>query len=344
MMKIWFDLSNSPHINLFFDLIKELESEGNEVIITSRPLANTIQLLEQKGLKHKIVGKHYGKNILKKIYGFPVRIIQLKKFIQSIGEVNIAVSQSSFHSPVSAWLLGIPSVYTNDNEHALGNKAAFLFASQILLPQNLIFKSRFLNKFFIKKIKRYPGIKEGIYLWRLSERIYSLRGKSNHLKNKIYFRPEPQTAQYYNGKMNFLDDTITELQNDYQIVILPRNTEQSNYYKDIKFHSVKVAEKPLEFTDIALDCMLFIGAGGSMTRELAVLGIPTISVYQDKLLEVDKLLIQKGLMIHEPDLTPQKLKEFLEKIYLNQMPNEFIEKGKSAYNLIKNTILNYKYD
>ncbi len=29
-MKIWFDLSNSPHINMFYDLIKELESEGNE--------------------------------------------------------------------------------------------------------------------------------------------------------------------------------------------------------------------------------------------------------------------------------------------------------------------------
>jgi hypothetical protein len=36
-----------------------------------------------------------------------------------------------------AKLLGIPSIYTNDNEHAMGNKPAFIFASSILIPENL---------------------------------------------------------------------------------------------------------------------------------------------------------------------------------------------------------------
>jgi predicted glycosyltransferase len=44
-MKIWFDLTNSPHINLFADMIRELKKE-HEVIITCRPLANTIDLLD----------------------------------------------------------------------------------------------------------------------------------------------------------------------------------------------------------------------------------------------------------------------------------------------------------
>ena len=49
-MRIWFDLSNSPHINMFYDLIRELEADGHTVIITSRPLANTVELLDQRGL------------------------------------------------------------------------------------------------------------------------------------------------------------------------------------------------------------------------------------------------------------------------------------------------------
>ena len=48
-----------------------------------------------------------------------------------------------------------------------------------------------------------------------------------------------------------------------------------------------------------------------MTRELAILGIPTISVYQDDLLEVDKFLLEENLMMHEPNLKPDRLRHFL---------------------------------
>ena len=114
-MKIWFDISNAPHINLFKDLIKELESEGHEIVVTCRPLSNTVSLLDLHNIKYTIIGKHYGKDFLKKIMGYPIRVWQLQKFIKPLG-VDVAISQSSFHSPVAARLLGIPSIYMNDNE------------------------------------------------------------------------------------------------------------------------------------------------------------------------------------------------------------------------------------
>ena len=125
-MRIWFDLSNSPHINMFHDLIRELESEGHEVIITCRPLANTVDLLVQHKLEHTIVGEHYGKNIFRKIFGYPIRIWQLVSFLRN-KNIDVAVSQSSFHSPMVARILRKPSIYTNDNEHALGNIPCFIF-------------------------------------------------------------------------------------------------------------------------------------------------------------------------------------------------------------------------
>ena len=112
-MKIWFDISNAPHINLFKDLIKNLESEGHEIVVTCRPLSNTVSLLELHNIKYTIIGKHYGKSFLKKMMGYPIRVRQLQKFIKPL-RVDIAVSQSSFHSPVAARLLGVPSIYMND--------------------------------------------------------------------------------------------------------------------------------------------------------------------------------------------------------------------------------------
>ena len=67
-MKIWFDLSNSPHINMFAALIRELQHE-HEVIITCRPLANTVDLLDLHKLPYTIVGRHYGKKFAAKVLG-----------------------------------------------------------------------------------------------------------------------------------------------------------------------------------------------------------------------------------------------------------------------------------
>ena len=340
-MKIWFDISNSPHVNMFYQLIKELESDGHEVIITSRPLANTIALLDQKGLKHTTIGEHYGKNFLKKVFGYPIRVNQLRKFLKK-KKVDLAISQSSFHSPVVAKLLGIPSIYTNDNEHAMGNKPAFICASKILIPENLAVEKIAKTGVSAGKVIQSPGVKEGIYLWSKGEEIQAKRQLNTSGEIKIYIRPEPQTAQYYKGKENFLDDTILALQDKYKIIVLPRDANQSAHYKQEKFSKTDVPDKPLGFDAIAADCTIFVGAGGSMTREMAILGIPTISVYQDDLLDVDSFLLSKGLMLHEPNITPEKVVSYIESLKNAPPALELMNKGKEAYNLFKTEILKFK--
>ena len=340
-MKIWFDLSNSPHINMFYDLIKELESEGNEIIITCRPLANTIDLLNQKKLKYTVVGEHYGKNLYKKIFGYPIRVMQLRKFLR-LHKPDIAVSQSSFHSPVVAKLLGIPSIYTNDNEHAMGNKAGFYFASLVMIPENLPIANVVRKGASEKRVKHYPGVKEGIYLWQKGEMIHKSREGRDTSQIKVYVRPEPLTAQYYKGGLNFLDSTLEKLQHEVSVIVLPRDKTQAAHFKQEKFSKVIVPDKPLEFDQIAKDCTLFIGAGGSMTRELAILGIPTISVYQDELLEVDKFLLENGSMLHEPNITAEKVMSFIRSLNDKKPDLNLMIKGKEAYQLLKTNIYKLK--
>jgi predicted glycosyltransferase len=326
---------------MFHDLIRELESDGHEIIITSRPLANTVQLLDQRGLKHTVIGEHYGKNIYKKIFGYPIRVMQLRKFLAPL-KPDLAISQSSFHSPIVAKLLGIPSIYTNDNEHAMGNKPAFIFASKILIPENLAIEKIAKSGVSAKKITQYPGVKEGIYLWSKGERIQQKRKENADNTIKIFIRPEPQTAQYYKGKENFLDDILVALQHKYKIYVLTRDNQQYMHYKQDKFDKVNVPEKPMDFDSIAIDCTIFIGAGGSMTRELAILGIPTISVYQDELLDVDGYLLEKKLMKHEPNLTADKIELFLNEINQQSPSIELMEKGKKAFELFKSEIIKLK--
>lgn len=337
-MKIWFDISNSPHVNMFYDLIKELEADGHEIIITSRPLANTIELLEQKKLKHTIIGAHYGKNIFRKIAGYPIRVIQLIKFLSPI-QPDLAISQSSFHSPIVAKWLKIPSIYTNDNEHAMGNKPSFYFATKILIPENLSLEKIKGLGISANKITQYPGLKEGIYLWKKSKKILADRLDNLTSVKTIYIRPEPRTAQYYNGETNFLDETILALQKQYNVTILPRDEHQKRHYQQDQFKYSWVPNRPLNFEQIAADCSVFVGAGGSMTREMAMLGIPTISVYNDSLLDVDKYLITNGMMQYEKDISAGKIIQLIENSSSQSPSHQLMQKGEAAYQLFKNEIL-----
>jgi len=329
-MKIWFDLSNSPHINLFAALISDLKCE-HEVIITCRPLANTVDLLELHKLNYTIVGRHYGGKLSSKLLGYPVRVSQLIRFLRR-KNVDIGITQSTFTSSVAARLVGIPFIYMNDNEHAMGNIPSFIFASKILVPEFLDLRKVYKQLARKSKVIQYPGVKEGIYLWNNSINFEKTADK------KLFIRPEPWIAQYYKGAINFLDEMLLFLQDKARVVLLPRGKEQAAYYEQEKFNKIKVLYKPLSLQEIASQCRLFIGAGGTMTREMAVLGIPTISVYQDELLDVDQYLISKGMMIHKPDLTGEFAFEYMKKCEQKGPDDDLLLRGKEAYILIKNLL------
>ena len=333
-MNIWIDLTNSPHVNFFAAMIEELRRE-HEVLLTCRPLANTIDLLKQRGFEYHVVGSHYGASKLKKGFGFGVRVLQLRSFLKG-RQIDVAISHSSFYSPVVARLLGIRSIYINDNEHAEGNRISFLCASTIMVPEFLSMDNVRRQWGNPKKVIHYPGVKEGIYLANL-KKTGAVAGSSG--VPEIFIRPEPWTAQYYQGAVNFMDDLIVSLKNKYRIILMPRGEQQARHYRQARFSGVTIPAEPLTLEAVAARCSLFIGAGGTMTREAAVLGIPTISVYQGDLLAVDRYLIEQGYMIHRTELTASFVDSFIRTTQRKSASTDLLRKGVAAAGLIKEVLL-----
>lgn len=325
-MKIWIDLTNSPHVNFFKPFIKKWVEEGHEIILTSRDLANTIDLIEQNGWDYSEVGGHAGKSKFKKLLYFPNRIKDLYLFLKN-KTPDIGISHSSFYSPLVCRLLKVPSIYLNDNEHAKGNYLAFKFATLNILPEFLKTKSG--EKKWDKKYKMvfYPGIKEGIYL---SQASFVKESIDQTKKNKIFVRLEPWTAQYYSGDSTFMYQLIEKISKKNEVTILPRSDKQAEHFKLENLFNVKVSEKPIPLETIYNECRLFIGAGGSMTRELAFLGVSTLSVYQGELLEVDKYLIEHGFMEYNKNPVYSEVQNLLHKKEYTGI-NELIEKGNLAF-------------
>lgn len=338
-MKIWIDFINTPQVTFFIPFIDDFRKIDHELLLTCRDSGNTVALLDQYNLAFVIIGERAGKGKMQKLLLFPRRLFSLFLFIRK-NRPDIAASQSSFYQPVVAWILGIPCLYTNDNEHAKGNFFGFLFASKIILPVVLQDK-KIVKRWPLKgKISFYPGVKEAIYLSQRSDLVAIRLGQ----KNRIYFRPEPWSAQYYNGPLNFFDDTLLKLSEEFEVIVLPRDKNQANHYLQEKFKNIRVAQQPLSLNNIVSDCLLFIGAGGSMTREMAVLNIPVISIYQSELLSVDKYLIEKGVMVINNKITYDEIKLFLGSLTGSDNDSLILKEGEKSYSIIKKLIYNLQYE
>jgi uncharacterized protein len=335
-MKIWIDLTNSPHINFFKPFIYNWTIEGHQIILTVRDLANTIQLVNQNGWEHTLIGGHVGKNRFKKVIYFPKRVYLLFRFLKR-NRPDIGISHSSFYSPGVCRLLKIPSIYLNDNEYAKGNYLAFKFATLNMLPEPLSIVAKQLKWTDRYAIEFYPGIKEGIYLSQM--KIGENDSQKSLLRQKIYIRLEPWTAEYYKGKADFLDPIIRKLIRKHEVVLLPRNIEQIAHYKQREFEGIKICEDALDLETILNECRLFIGAGGSMTRELAYMGIPTLSVYQGALLSVDKYLIKNGILMYDSNPKIGFIEGLLEEPF-HQISHILAAEGMKAYNLINKKLHN----
>lgn len=332
-MRIWIDISNAPHVNFFKQFIQEWQ-EKHDVVVTARPLSNTLDLLKKNNISYNCVGAHYGKRKISKIIGFFKRSNDLCRFLKS-KSIDVAISQSSFYSPYVAKKLGIPCIYTNDNEFAKGNYIGFLLAQHVLLPEPL--ESWVGNRFFKKRAKFYPGIKEGIY-------IQPLVKTDENGKKVVYFRPEPWHAQYHDFAADMFDSMLVGIAEEYEIIILPRDGAQRTHFQELseQHPNISVPDGVETVETISKNCDVFLGAGGSMTREFALMGIPTVSMYQGTLLEVDKYLISKGLLTSQSD--PRKVTcDFLNKMRydkkrLESVYKTFYRKGQNARELIHSLV------
>jgi len=334
-MKIWIDFINTPQVSFWIPFIKEFKKDKHELILTCRDSGNTVALLKMNELNFQIIGGTPGKGFFQKAFLFPTRLMRLYSFIRK-NKPELAAGQSSFYHPIVSWLLGIPSLYTNDNEHAKGNHFGYLFSTKVILP--IAFKNEsFTKRWPLKsKVSFYPSVKEAIYLSQQPE----LLSNTSPIKNVIYFRPEPWSAQYYNGPLNFFDQTLLSLSKLYKIIVLPRDKNQTEHYKQEKFKTIVVATKPLSLKEIFGNCKLFIGAGGSMTRELAVMGIPVISIYQAELLKVDQYLIDKECLVVNPKISLEEIKHTLKGKTFKQRNLSVLEEGQESYSKIKNLLVN----
>jgi len=87
----------------------------------------------------------------------------------------------------------------------------------------------------------------------------------------------------------------------FQIVVIPRYGEQIKTLRKALKKRAVVCDSFIDGPSLLSYTSIFIGAGGTMTTEAAIMGIPTFSCYPDSPFLIEKYLINRGLIVRETD-------------------------------------------
>ena len=311
-MKIWIDIL-TPKQLLFSEPIIEKLGQKHDILCTSRQYNEVTKLAKIRHFDLIFVGKHGGGDKKSKLKASIERIEKLSKKIKNF-EPDVVISFGSPEAARISFGLGIRHIMFCDSPHANAVMRLTLPLIQKLLIPYVIPKKEF-SKFGIneKDIVQYKAIDAVVTIQRKINQNIISPFKNNNKKN-ILIRVEEEEAAY-TSKSSKIIPIIQKIANDYKdenIIVLGRYTQQIINLQKIMGKKIKVIKMSFDGKYLLNDTDVFIGSGGTMTAESALMGIPTIS-YNAVPNIIENFLVKKSLVKRETN--PKKVSNEIKRIF-----------------------------
>ncbi len=311
-MKIWIDIL-TPKQLLFSEPIIEKLGQKHDILCTSRQYNEVTKLAKIRHFDLIFVGKHGGGDKKSKLKASIERIEKLSKKIKNF-EPDVVISFGSPEAARISFGLGIKHIMFCDSPHANAVMKLTLPLIQKLLIPYVIPKKEF-SKFGIneKDIVQYKAIDAVVTMQRKINQNIISPFKNNNKKN-ILIRVEEEEAAY-TSKSSKIIPIIKKIANDYKdenIIVLGRYTQQIINLQKIMGKKIKVIKMSFDGKYLLNDTDVFIGSGGTMTAESALMGIPTIS-YNAVPNIIENFLVKKSLVKRETN--PKKVSNEIKRIF-----------------------------
>jgi len=299
-MRVWIDLTNSPHVLVMRPVIERLRADGHDVRVTARDFAQTIELCERFGIVHTAIGHHRGEHLAAKARGLASRSTALVRWARADaraagGRFDVALGHGSNDVTVAAAILRVPSATMFDYEWAtVQHNVNCRLARAVVVPDAI--PPRRLDRYGAKgKVRAYEGLKEEYYLadfepdTAVLEELALDRGRPI-----VVVRPPPEVSLYHRFENDVFAGVLERLrvaavENGTQPVVLPRVAFQREELGRVP--GFVVPEHAIDAQSLIAHADLVISAGGTMNREAVALGTPVYTTFQGRLGAVDERLI-----------------------------------------------------
>jgi uncharacterized protein len=291
-VRVWVDLTNSPHVLVLRPVIAALRARGIEVEVTARDFAQTLALCRRFGIEHTPIGAHAGRGVLGKAAGLARRSAALRRWARGRPRFDLSLGHGSNDVTVAAAALRIPSSTMFDYEWAtLQHEVNCRLARAVVVP-DAIPPGRLRRYGAAGKLQRYPGLKEEYYLADFERDATVLQELSLDPGAPLAVVRTPPAVSLYHRFENPLFAAVLERLRGGQTVVLPRTSEQEAELRSAG--GFIVPEAAIDAQSLIAFADVVISAGGTMNREAVALGTPVYTVFKGRLGAVDERLLDEG--------------------------------------------------
>lgn len=323
-MRIWYDACTGKHIRYGSAISQRLRKKGHKIVFTTRKHPDTTPLARILGEDPIVVGEYKPSSLSHRLEESSKRIIEFSRMFRD-DPPDIAIAHQSVELCRTAFGLGIPIILTADTPHAFAvNHLTIPFASVVVASKAIPFKV--LKDQGAKKIMYFRGVDE--VAW-----IKNNKSKPNPKLKKplIIVRQLEVKASYAKNQVDFSNQIVKQLKALGNVVLIRRYNNKKKF---------------IDTANLVAQADLVISAGGTLAREAALQGIPSLVVTEIGKTFVNKYLVKKGfpLFFISPQQILKNAKKYIKKrkdvtteIQNLENPVDVIEKIVKEISTGKNT-------
>jgi uncharacterized protein len=272
MANILIDIGHPAHVHLFRNAARDWTAAGHKILFTALDREIILDLLDKYALPHRVTYKRR-KGMLARLVELVLRSLSTYRIARDFG-ADLFVSFGSPTVGLPAWLLRKPYIALTDTEHATEQHALFKpFATLIATPDV------FTRDMGAKQV-RYAGFHELMYLHPAEFTPDPRQLESLGLKPEERFfvvRFVSWEASHDIGESGFSSADkralLRELSAQGRLLL---SVESGTI--DDEFRPLVTTFAPEKAHHLLAFAHMYIGEGGTMASEAAVLGTPSIYV------------------------------------------------------------------
>lgn len=313
--KVWVDVLTPKQVLFFKPLIEALRADGIDVLVTSRKYREVVPFAERIGLDLLYVGERGGKDPVDQLEAATRRQAEIIPYVKRFAP-QVAVSVASTVCARVAFGMGAKHIAVNDSPHSeVAGRLSLPLSYHLMCPWVIPVDAWSSFGIGRQQVTRYHALDPAAWLKRKAYGGPVPRLDSG--KKTITVRVQESDAPYLAGRpRDWITVVLRKLADNFSecnLVALCRYDYQIEEIRKAFGSKYVIPNEIVDGRGLLSATDLFVGMGGTMNAEAALMGVPVISAFQGSLY-TDTYLEKAGLLakVSRPDALLRRAQLFLD--------------------------------
>jgi predicted glycosyltransferase len=279
-VRIWYDACTGKQVRYGVAIAKRLRRLGYEVILTTREHPDTLPIAKALNEKFITIGKYDPASLFTRLQESTQRMLKMCELFED-NVPDLAVAHQSVELCRVAFGLNIPLILTADTPYAQAVNRLTIPLADTLITSKAI-PQRFFKSFGAQRIVQFNGVDEVAWV-----KDFVPTKKLDFEKPLIVVRQMETKASYALEKTDLTERLAQKLTSIGNVLFLPR-------YDFGERKGLIIAKGFVDSLNVAAHADLVINMGGTMAREAALQGTPSIVISTFTRSYVNEYVAKKG--------------------------------------------------